>query len=85
VLDVGSGGVSSVFALAKLLPNAEVIASDISPRLLGKLVAAAARAELRSRVVAYCLVLSIAREFNTGTSGASKEQLCPAVIAISEK
>ena len=58
VLDVGSGGGSSVFALAKLLPNAEMVACDISPQLLSKLVAlAATRPELRSRVSAYCFDL----------------------------
>lgn len=58
VLDVGSGGGSSVFALAKLLPNADVVASDISPQLLGKLAAfSATRPELRSRISAYCFDL----------------------------
>jgi SAM-dependent methyltransferase len=58
VLDIGSGGGSSVFALAKLLPNAKVVASDISPQLLGKLTAfSATRPELESRISAYCFDL----------------------------
>lgn len=55
VLDIGSGGGSSVFALAKRLSNASVIASDISPQLLGKLMAfVSTRDELKSRISAYC-------------------------------
>ncbi|MGH8802620.1 MAG: methyltransferase domain-containing protein, partial [Casimicrobiaceae bacterium] len=58
VLDIGSGGGSSVFALAKLLPNAEVVASDISPQLLHTLVAfAATQPALGSRISAYCFDL----------------------------
>lgn len=58
VLDIGSGGGSSVFALAELLPNARIAASDISPQLLGKLMAFTdTRPELRSRVSAYCFDL----------------------------
>lgn len=60
ILDIGSGGGSSVFALAKLLPNARIIASDISPQLLGKLVAlAGTQAELQSRIFAYCFDLHV--------------------------
>jgi 2-polyprenyl-3-methyl-5-hydroxy-6-metoxy-1,4-benzoquinol methylase len=33
-LDIGSGGGSSVYAMAKILPNAKITASDISPQLL---------------------------------------------------
>ena len=34
ILDIGSGGGSSVFSALKILPNAQIIASDISPQLL---------------------------------------------------
>lgn len=55
VLDIGSGGGSSVFAACRLLPHAEIFASDISPQLLGMLAAfAESRDELRGRVKAFC-------------------------------
>ncbi len=60
VLDIGSGGGSSVFAALKLMPNSEVVASDISPQLLAKLVAIAATQEaMRDRVSAYCFDLHV--------------------------
>ncbi len=39
VLDIGSGGGSSAFATCRLLPRAQIVASDISPQLLGMLAA----------------------------------------------
>lgn len=58
VLDIGSGGGSSVFAAAKLLPNAHIAGSDISPNLLGKMADfSASRPELRDRISAYCFDL----------------------------
>jgi len=55
VLDIGSGGGSSVFAACRLLPQAEVYASDISPQLLGMLAAfVQSRDELRGRVKVFC-------------------------------
>jgi len=60
VLDIGSGGGSSVFAALKLLPNSHVVASDISPQLLAKLVAIAATQEsMRNRVSTYCFDLHV--------------------------
>jgi SAM-dependent methyltransferase len=58
VLDIGSGGGSSVFAALKLLPNATVVASDISPQLLQKLVAfSSLKPELDGRIKAFCFDL----------------------------
>lgn len=58
VLDVGSGGGSSVFAACRLMPRAEVFASDISPQLLGMLARfIESRAELRGRVRPFCFDL----------------------------
>jgi SAM-dependent methyltransferase len=58
VLDIGSGGGSSVLALRRLLPDAEVIASDISPQLLRILAEHVERDdELRGRVGALCFDL----------------------------
>ena len=58
VLDIGSGGGSSVFATAKLLAKAEVIASDISPQLLRKLTTFVEKQEdFRERVAAVCFDL----------------------------
>ena len=55
VLDVGSGGGSSVFAACRLLPRAEIFASDISPQLLGMLAELAESSpELRGRVKTFC-------------------------------
>lgn len=55
VLDIGSGGGSSVFAASRLLPRAEIFASDISPQLLGMLAELAeSRPELRGRVKTFC-------------------------------
>ncbi len=55
VLDIGSGGGSSVFAACRLLPKAEIYASDMSPQLLRMLAEfAASRAELRGRIRSYC-------------------------------
>jgi len=60
ILDIGSGGGSSVYALAKALPTAHVVASDISPQLLGKLVAyAASRPEFKDRICAFCFDLHV--------------------------
>jgi len=58
VQDIGSGGGSSVFAACRLLPNAEIFATDISPqllRLLGNFVES--RDELRGRVRPWCFDL----------------------------
>lgn len=58
VLDIGSGGGSSVLALRRLLPDAEVIASDISPQLLRILAEHVERHdELRGRIAALCFDL----------------------------
>jgi SAM-dependent methyltransferase len=55
VLDIGSGSGSSVFAACRLLPRAEIVASDISPRLLALLARfVESRPELRGRVRTYC-------------------------------
>ncbi len=55
VLDIGSGGGSSVFAACRLLPRAEIFASDISPPLLHMLASLVeSRDELRGRVKAFC-------------------------------
>jgi len=58
VQDIGSGGGSSVFAACRLLPRAEIFATDISPqllRLLGNFVES--RDELRGRVQPFCFDL----------------------------
>ncbi len=58
VLDIGSGGGSSVFAIAKLLVNSEVVASDISPQLLRKLAEFVEHQDdLKARVAAVCFDL----------------------------
>ena len=58
VLDIGSGGGSSVFAASKLLPYAHFIASDISPQLLEKLAAFSSTQEsLRDRLTVLCFDL----------------------------
>src|SRR5947207_2653553 len=55
VLDIGSGSGSSVFAACRLLPRAEIFASDISPKLLAMLAAfVESRDELRGRIRSYC-------------------------------
>lgn len=57
-LDIGSGSGSSVFASAKLLPNASIIASDISFQLLELLSTfVQSQPELRSRITTYCFDL----------------------------
>jgi SAM-dependent methyltransferase len=58
VLDIGSGGGSSVLAGCRLLPHAEIFASDISPRLLAMLAAfVESRDELRGRIKTFCFDL----------------------------
>jgi SAM-dependent methyltransferase len=58
VLDIGSGGGSSVFAACRLLPRAEIVASDLSPQLLALLARfVESRPELRGRVRTYCFDL----------------------------
>ena len=58
ILDIGSGGGSSVFAAAKLLPKSHIVGSDISPQLLEKMAAFTASSdEFRDRVSAYCFDL----------------------------
>jgi SAM-dependent methyltransferase len=58
VLDIGSGSGASVLALCRLLPHADILASDISPQLLRMLAAfAASRGELRGRITALCFDL----------------------------
>jgi SAM-dependent methyltransferase len=58
VLDIGSGGGSSVFAACRLLPSAEIHATDISPQLLGTLARFVESHEvLRGRVRAFCFDL----------------------------
>jgi ubiquinone/menaquinone biosynthesis C-methylase UbiE len=59
-LDIGSGSGSSVFAAANLLPNASIVASDISPQLLDLLADfVASRDELRGRITTYCFDLHV--------------------------
>ncbi len=60
VLDIGSGGGSSVFALCEVLPSARVIATDLSPQLL-KLLSdfAATRGELKGRITTCCFDLQV--------------------------
>jgi SAM-dependent methyltransferase len=58
VLDIGSGGGSSVFAAAKLLANAEIVASDISPQLLTKITTFVEKQDdLKTRIAAVCFDL----------------------------
>lgn len=58
ILDIGSGSGGSVFAAAQLIPDARIVASDISPQLLNMLGSAVEKeAGLRSRVTAYCFDL----------------------------
>ena len=58
VQDIGSGGGSSVFAACRLLPRAEIFATDISPQLLHLLADFAdTRDELRGRVRPFCFDL----------------------------
>src|SRR5438552_3944978 len=58
VQDIGSGGGSSVFAACRLLPNAEIFATDISPQLLAMLATfVESRDELRGRVRPFCFDL----------------------------
>ena len=54
VLDIGSGGGSSVFASAKLLPNATLVASDISPQLLDFLADFVATDEALAAAITTC-------------------------------
>jgi SAM-dependent methyltransferase len=58
VLDIGSGSGSSVFATCRLLPRAEIYATDISPQLLGMLARFVESNEiLRGRVHPFCFDL----------------------------
>jgi len=58
VLDIGSGGGSSVFAALKLLPESEVWASDISPQLLTQFAKFVQnRTEFKNRTKAFCFDL----------------------------
>jgi SAM-dependent methyltransferase len=58
VLDIGSGGGSSVFAAAEILKNAEIVASDISPQLLRKFTTVVEeKADLSDRLAAVCFDL----------------------------
>ena len=67
VQDIGSGGGSSVFAACRLLPNAEIFATDISPQLLAMLATfVEPRDELRGRVRPFCFDLH-RRFFRQGT------------------
>jgi len=59
VLDIGSGSGNSVFAALELLPNAHVVANDISPQLLQILVGIQDTIPaLAGRIDAYCFDLS---------------------------
>jgi SAM-dependent methyltransferase len=58
VLDIGSGAGASVLAAARLLPDALIVASDVSPELLAILGAQVEREPgLRDRVIIYCFDL----------------------------
>ena len=58
VHDIGSGSGSSVFAACRLLPHAEIFATDISPRMLEMLARfVASRSELQGRVRTFCFDL----------------------------
>lgn len=58
VLDIGSGSGASVFAACRLLPQAEILASDISPQLLRMLAGFVdSRDELRGRITPFCFDL----------------------------
>ncbi len=58
VLDIGSGSGASVFAACRLLPQAEIVASDISPQLLRMLAGFVdSRDELRGRITTFCFDL----------------------------
>lgn len=58
VLDIGSGSGASVLAACRLLPRAEILASDISPQLLRILAAFVdSRDDLRGRITAFCFDL----------------------------
>jgi 2-polyprenyl-3-methyl-5-hydroxy-6-metoxy-1,4-benzoquinol methylase len=56
VLDLGSGGGSSVFALCRLLPQAHILATDISRQLLRLLLRIRdGHSDLQQRVGAVCM------------------------------
>jgi SAM-dependent methyltransferase len=58
VLDIGSGSGASVLAACRLLPRADILASDISPQLLRMLAAFVdTRDDLRGRITAFCFDL----------------------------
>ena len=58
VLDIGSGSGASVLAACRLLPQAKILASDISPQLLRILAAFVdSRDDLRGRITAFCFDL----------------------------
>lgn len=59
-LDIGSGSGCSVLATAKLLPNANIIASDISPQLLNILGSYIANNDdIKDRIKSYCFDLHV--------------------------
>jgi SAM-dependent methyltransferase len=58
VLDIGSGAGATVLAASELLPDATIVASDISPQLLSILArAVAADPKLRRKIRIYCFDL----------------------------
>ncbi|HEV3141090.1 MAG TPA: class I SAM-dependent methyltransferase [Vicinamibacterales bacterium] len=58
VLDIGSGAGSTALAASELLPEATIVASDISPQLLSILARTVeADARLRRRIKIYCFDL----------------------------
>jgi SAM-dependent methyltransferase len=60
ILDIGSGSGNTVFPALRLMPNATLAATDISPQLLDILIETSETdPSLKSRVTAYCFDLHV--------------------------